>query len=362
MASCKQPRSPSLLAFVIPGDINTRTGGYRYDKKIVEGLKTHHWQVELISLCGDYPFPTDSQLKKASQAFENIPTGTLTVVDGLAFGSMPGVLEKHSDRLHLIALVHHPLALETGLNSTQAAMLKSSEIAALKFARHIITTSQLTAESLEDYQVHSHRVTAIAPGTDKAPLAAHKDAPPWRLLCVATITARKGHEILLHALAQLNQQQWHLTCVGSTQRDTQTYQALQRTIRSLRLESKIIFAGEVGDAALERYYQQADLMVLASWHEGYGMVLDEAIARGLPIVCTSGGAMDQTVPEGAGIIVAPGNVDEFCSALALFMQNGSTRQNLRSAAQDARNRQRSWPVAIDEFCALLDKLQAHETT
>lgn len=337
------------IAFVIPGDLNTRTGGYRYDKRIVDGLNDEGWSIQLVSLDGEFPFPTDNQLKAASRQLDQIPDGTTTIVDGLAFGAMPDVVAQHGDRLYFIALVHHPLALETGLNSTESALLEQRETQALQHARHVVTTSHTTADALSEYAVPADRITPVLPGTDTAPLSAMSQEPPWRLLCVATITARKGHDILVTALAQLAPIKWNLTFAGSIGREPDTYNQLHELIERLGLSSRIEFTGEVGDAALSSLYNGADLFTLASWHEGYGMVLDEAIARGLPIVCTRGGAMEQTVPAGAGILVDPGDPSELSLALKSFMTDDSCRQSMRHAACMARTQQRRWSLAISEF-------------
>ena len=133
---------------LVPGDINTRTGGYRYDKRILEGLRARGHQVELVSLEGNYPFPSASELEQADAQLAALPDQSLTVIDGLAFSVMPEQLARHAGRLKLVALIHHPLALETGISSVEALQLRHSETEALRFAQRVITTSQSTAESL----------------------------------------------------------------------------------------------------------------------------------------------------------------------------------------------------------------------
>lgn len=341
------------LTFVVPGDINTRTGGYRYDKRIIDGLKDSGTAVQLVSLEGDYPFPSEQQKVQASAQFEQIPDNTHTIVDGLAFSAIPEIIAQHSDRLNFTALIHHPLALETGLSAADASVLEAREKEALSFARKVITTSKFTADTLLNYQVSANKLFPILPGTDPAPASPYADSPPWNLLCVATITARKGHEILIQALATLTDYNWQLTCAGSTQRDPDTYSQLLTSINNLNLTSRIHFAGEVDDEHLSTLYQQTDLAVLASWYEGYGMVLDEAVSRALPIVCTRGGAIQHTVPDGAGLLVNPGDAEGLARAIETFFSDTHCRQRLRDAATRAREQQRSWPKAIAEFGTVL---------
>lgn len=341
------------LYFVVPGDINIRTGGYRYDKRIIEGLAEQGWTVHLIQLYGDYPFPSAAQRAAAAEVFKALPDHAQVIVDGLAFSTLPEQLSVHQSRLQLYALIHHPLALETGLSTKQAVMLKSQEINALQNASHVITTSPSTSLSLIDYEVAAERVTTICPGSDAAPLATGSTTDSINLLCVATLTARKGHSVLFDALKQLENLQWHLHCVGSIDRDSQTYETLLNQRNANGLQPRISFAGEADDSALDNHYRQADLFVLASYHEGYGMVLDEALAYGLPIVASNAGAISDTVPEGAGLLVPPGQASELSEALRHFMTDEALRSRLRRGAQTARQNRRSWQQASSEFGQLL---------
>lgn len=345
--------SSDTLYFLIPGDIDTLTGGYRYDKRIVQGLRSLNRPVELRSLSGHFPAPEASDLADAQAQLASLPDGALTLIDGLASGVMQEQLALHSDRLRLISLVHHPLALETGVSPLDADRLKQSETAALQHVRRVITTSETTALSLGDYGVPADQVFTVCPGTDSAPLATGSGESALNLLCVATLTQRKGHAVLLGALARLKELPWKLTCAGSHERDVEAAQSLFRQSDSLGLQGRIDFPGEVDEETLRTLYHQADLFVLASYHEGYGMVLDEAIARGLPIVASNAGAMAKTVPPGAGLLCAPGDVEALAEALRRFLQDADTRSSLQAAAKHARNELRSWQQAALEFNEIL---------
>ena len=350
------------LTFVYPGDLDTRTGGYRYDKRLIEELRAigqahatsykngggeiddreidegrnGSWKVELISLKGDYPFPDDEQLNRAALQFAAIEDNALVVVDGLAYSVISTIIATQAQRLRVVALIHHPLALETGLSETQMQLLRTKETQALQHASHVVTTSVLTADSLVDYAVPSHKITAILPGTDSAPLSQGSGNEVLNLLCVATLTQRKAHNVLLEALAMIKSLPWHLYCAGSTERDEQTYQSLLTRRKTLALEQQVTFLGELDDTALEEQYLHADVFVLASYHEGYGMVLSEAIAHGLPIVCTDAGAMPQTVPEGAGLLVRTGDAKALADALkSVITDTTQTRQFATCRSQRA---------------------------
>ncbi|MFK8083303.1 MAG: glycosyltransferase family 4 protein [Granulosicoccus sp.] len=354
--------SHQKLFFIYPGELDTRTGGYRYDKRIIEALRSgtksaQPWHVTLVSLEGSYPFPTSAQLATAAAQLEAIDDHSLVVMDGLAYSTMPDVIAAHSSRLTIIALIHHPLALETGLDSEQASQLKALETRALHFARHIITTSELTADSLAAYNVPAHKVTAVLPGTDNAAIAQGSGSNVANLLCVATLTQRKGHSVLLDALATIPHLPWHLNCVGSTERDISHYKAVLEQRTRLMLDERVSFTGELEDEQLDQYYGEADVFVLASFHEGYGMVLSEAIARGLPIVCTNAGAMSQTVPVGAGILVPPDAHEALAEAISQILTSEQLMEDLKRTATSARENLRSWQTAANEFSELLTMTQ-----
>jgi len=346
--------SKRQLVFIVPGDINTRTGGYRYDKRMIDELRARGWLVTLLSLDGDFPFPSAQQLDKADSKLCELEDSACVLIDGLAYSVMPQQLARHEKRLKFIALIHHPLALETDLTSTQSDLLQRLETQSLAFAQHVITTSESTAQALSEYRVPSSEISFVCPGVDAAPIAYGSNTATLNLLCVATLTPRKGHAVLIDALKLLTQKSWHLYCAGSLERDRKTSDQLVVQRSASGLSTRITFLGELDDNELSRHYQQADLFVLPSFHEGYGMVLDEAISHGLPIIASDAGAIRQTVPPGAGLLVPPGSPNALAEALSLFMDDKTVRAQLRKHALAARMTQRSWKQAAAEFEVALD--------
>lgn len=329
-----------VLAY--PGDLATRTGGYTYDRRAFAALEGRGWRVRHLSLSGSFPFPDAAALAAADKALAALADGTTVVVDGLAFGAMPKVARNHERRLDLLALVHHPLSLETGLAPADAARLRAGEHAALARARRVIATSPATARTLaQAFAVPPRRVAVAVPGVDPAPVATGSGGRP-RLLCVGTITPRKGHLVLVEALAGLRDLDWDLVCAGSPDRDPTTAAAVREAISRHDLDDRVTLAGELDDAALAAAYAGADLLVSASLFEGYGMALAEALARGLPIVASSGGAVAETVPPDAGLLVLPGDAPALVSALRRILTEPRLRQRLRDGALLARERLPRW--------------------
>ncbi len=344
--------------FLIPGDPNTRTGGYLYDRRIMAGLTVLGWRVELHRLDASFPMPTLAALRAADAVLAGLPEGALAVIDGLALGAMPEVVTAHRDRLRLIALVHHPLAVETGLDEGLRQRLFYSEREALRFVRQVIVTSPNTVRALADYDVSPEHCTVVPPGTDPAPLAQGSGSEELVLLCAASLTPRKGHTVLFHALAQIKHLPWRLHCAGSDTLDSATAAMLRAWIGELGLTNRIEWLGELDADGLAVRYQQADVFVLPSWYEGYGMVLAEALARGLPIISTTAGAIPDTVPAEAGLLVPPGDVAALTDALVRVLTEPEFRQRLAAGARVARRTLPAWPSVCAQFAATLDALSA----
>ncbi len=344
---------PRDCSFVLPGDWHTATGGYAYGRRMAEGLRALGWTVAPCLLDASFPDPTQAALARADAAIGSLPEGMRVIADGLAFGAMPALAERHARRLRWIALVHHPLAFETGLSEARRLALTDSETRALASARAVVATSTATARALRRFGVPAEKLHVVEPGTDPAPLARGSGVASPTLLCVATITPRKGHAVLVEALAGLKDAPWTLLCAGSTERDAACTAALHRAIAMAGLQARVRLLGEVDGARLEALYDAADLFVLPSHHEGYGMALAEALARGLPVISTTAGAIADTVPSDAGVLVPPGDPPALRRALADLIDRPARRLDLAAGARRARERLPTWPAACERFAAVL---------
>lgn len=346
-------------ALLLPGDLRTRSGGYGYDRRIVAGLRERGWQVDVHALSSRFPNPGAAALADAEAQVASLPDGVIVVIDGLAGGAMPEVIERHRCRLRWVALVHHPLALETGLSPDRRDALFDSERRSLAAVRQVIVTSASTARTLADFGVAASRITVALPGTDWAPLAVGSSADgEASLLCVAGVTPRKGHVVLIEALAGLADRRWTLRCVGDLTRDPVAVQALHDAIVTHGLQGRVQLTGEVDDATLAALYAHAHVCVLPSFHEGYGMAAAEALARGLPVFTTTAGALPDTVPPGAGVCVPPGNAAALRVALSRWLDEAAWRETLAAGAGAARRHLPTWAPACDRFAGVLEAVAA----
>jgi glycosyltransferase involved in cell wall biosynthesis len=361
------------LVLIVPGNLETVSGGYAYDRRIVAGLRDRGWSVAVQELDDSFPRPTVAARHQAARVLAEIPDGSPVLIDGLALGAMPDEAEREAARLRLIALVHHPLADETGVDESTAVALEKSERRALAAARLVVVTSRSTAAALIRYGVGPDRIAIVEPGTDRAPLARGSRGLALHLLCVAALIPRKGHEVLFRALTMMPDLEWRLTCAGSLTRDPSTAERLRVRLRSDGLEDRVVLAGEVDAATLAALYDAADLFVLPTLHEGYGMAVAEALARGLPVVGTATGAIADLVtgrgdggartrPEeaplqlggAAGLLVAPGAQGALSAALALALTDAHVRSQLADGARRVRDRLPTWEDASAKMSEALE--------
>ncbi|MFO1158802.1 MAG: glycosyltransferase family 4 protein [Reyranellaceae bacterium] len=343
------------VAFAIPGDLETRTGGYAYDRRIIAELRRSGWQVDIVGLGDGFPMASEEQLAQASWRLLQAPGGFPVVVDGLAFGALPHTAASLHKKRPVVALVHHPLANETGLAPGMVERLHDSERNALATAHKVIVTSETTADLLvADFDVPRARLQVIPPGTDPVPPAIGSGGNPLQLLAVGAISPRKGFDVLVEALSSLTDLPWQLTIAGDRSRDQGAVARLDAAIAGHRLQGRIRTTGLASAERLAALYATADLFVLASHFEGYGMAYAEAIAHGLPIVGTTGGAIPRTVPASAGRLVPPGDVTALAEALREVLESPDYRRALAAGARAAAAALPSWARSAEDFARLLD--------
>ncbi len=343
--------------FAIPGDIDTLTGGYAYDKRLIAELRVLGLTIEHLQLSKRFPVPDAAALADAAAQFAALPDGAIVIVDGLAFGVMDSIAAQHAQRLIIIALCHHPLMLETGLSSAQVQQLFLSEQRALHSAKAVIVTSRMTANILIDqFVIPAARIVVALPGTDAQPFAPCIGNPPV-LLTLATLTRRKGHDVLIDALSRIQHLEWCARFVGGMHFDPAWAQLLQQKVNSFALSERISFVGSVENVASE--YSHADLFVLPSLFEGYGMAFAEALSFGLPIVAARAGAVPDLVPDSAGILVPPNDSIALADALQTLLADAAQRKHYQAGAQVAARNLPTWNETALAVARLINNIQTH---
>jgi glycosyltransferase involved in cell wall biosynthesis len=341
-------------ALLMPGRLDTRTGGSIYNRRLVEGLRTRGWSVEVRELDPSFPSPTQQALDHAAGVVAVLTPGAVAIIDSLALGAMPQLVERAATRGPVVALMHLPLAAHPGLDRTMAARTLATEARALAAVTRIVVTGEAGRTLLEPHGVTADRVVVIEPGTDPAAAARGSGGPGVHVLSVATVQAGKGHEDLLEALAGVRHAAWRLTCAGSLTRDPHTAARVDTLVTSLGLAGRVRFAGDLDAHELWRCYDTADAFVLASHRETYGMAVAEAIAHGLPVVATRTGAIPVILGTAAGLVVAPGDVAGLTEALDRVLGDPALRGNLAAGARVSAARLPTWDLACARMAALLE--------
>lgn len=334
-------------------DPSRPSGGNVYDRRVLDGLAALGWEVEEHQVGGDWPHPHLSDVARLSLLLADLPDDSLLLVDGLVASAAASVLPAASNRLRIVVLLHMPVGPAV------------AEETVLASAAAVVTTSEWARARIRAWyglrQVH-----AVPPGTDSAPLA-RGSATGTSILCVATVHPGKGHDQLLDALAGLGDRPWTLTCAGSLDVDPDHVSKLQRQVYAERWEDRVRFTGPLVGGVLDAAYDAADLLVLASRSESYGMVVAEGLAHGLPVVATQVGGVPEALgraPGGdlAGLLVPPDDVPALTEALAAWLDDPSLRRRLAQAAADRRQTLSGWDRAAVELSAVLDRVDVRVST
>lgn len=346
------------LAFAVPGNLANLTGGYKYDRRLIQGLRNAGWSVKQLRLGDSFPQPTSRDMQDAAHQLATVNKEHPLIIDGLALGAFDQVVME-AIQAPVVALIHHPLAKESGLSNSQRARFLNSERENLKQVSHILAPSPHTANVLvRDYDIDAAQITIARPGTDFQTKSQNKDKPPL-ILSVGIQVPRKGHDILLKALSRIDHLSWKAVIAGGAY-DQDHASALERLVTDLGLSDRVTLAGQVSEERLSDLYARASIFALATRYEGYGIVFDEAMAYGLPIVSCTTGAVSETVAKGAGVLVQPEDPSSFADALAKTLCDEQYRTEMASASNRAGKSLPTWRVTTEEVDTLLKSIVAKQ--
>jgi glycosyltransferase involved in cell wall biosynthesis len=296
---------PSTVHFLVPeglADPARPSGGNHYGLRLADELGRLGREVRLV------------------HRTEHLATGSLVLVDGLVADRAVA----DARRLRVVLLLHVP----------DAGPLVAA-------ARAVVTTSAWTAERL------GRPAYVARPGVDPAPLATVTRAG-GRLLCVAAVVRAKGHDVLLEALAEVDDLDWEATCVGPLDREP-------AWVASLRPSARAHFTGARVGEELAAAYSRSDLLVLPTRQESYGMVVAEAQARGIPVLASDVGGVSEALDDGGGVLVAPDDPGALADALRRWLEDSALRDRLRARSRARRTALTGWEVTARAVAGALEQ-------
>ena len=341
------------VTLIVPAPFSTVSGGYEYDRRIAEGLRALGHDVTISELAGRHPLVDDEARDSACAAWDRAAAGTHVVIDGLALPAFAGLDDALAARA-VTALIHHPTASETGLDDAVRTPLMAAEKRLFGRMARLIVTSEPTRDHVaSDFGVPMEKMTVVVPGTDDAPRCTGSGSATCEILSVGTLVPRKGHDLLLRALARLFDLDWRLTIAGSPDRDPVHAHGLIALAEELGISGHVRFAGEVTGEALETLWRGADLFALATHFEGYGMAVAESLKRGIPVVVTAGGAAGTLVPFEAGLVCPPGDRDQLSKSLRRAIFGTELRREMADNAWRAGRDLPDWTTQAGLFASAI---------
>lgn len=340
------------IAFLVPAPFDLVTGGYEYDRRIVSGLRDAGHAVVVRELKGAHPLPDDNARDAAREAWSLLHADDVVVIDNLGLASFADLADEIATR-HAIILNHHPTGLETGLDDATRTALLAIEKRLMPLARVIATSATTAATLVSSFGVVAGNVTVVEPGSDPVPRSEGSGTATVNIVSIGSLIPRKGHDILLQAVAKLFDLDWHLTIAGSARHDPATAAAVQAMPAALDIARRVTFLGELTGAPLEALWHGADVFALATHYEGFGMVIAEALRHGLPVAVCGGGAAGALLTPETGVVCPPGDVDQLSKALRRLLFDTSLRRAMSEAAWQAGAALPDWPMQAARFAQAL---------
>jgi glycosyltransferase involved in cell wall biosynthesis len=343
------------LAFLVPADLAGPSGGNTYNTELARELAAAGACVETVGVPGNWP----SLDQRQGQAVAAAMAGRDAVlIDGLMASCAPEAIRSAAAHgMRVFVLVHMPVPAETGLDPALERAYAASERQALRAAAGVICPSRWAGRDLRRrYGLQS--IGVALPGTHPAP-AAGGSAPP-RLLTVAALRPGKNHRALLEALEQLDDLQWTARWVGPDGPGDGYAASLRQAVARSPVAGRIGFTGPLAGPALEAQWQRADLLVFPSLWETYGLVVAEALARGVPaVVGAATGAVEAlagaSAPESAlpGTAVDPRDPDALAAVLRCWLTDGPLRSRWEARALQRRQAGRTWADTATDVLGII---------
>ena len=294
---------------------------------------------------GAYIQKLTTALEQAGHVIHPVGTalpGVIRIIDGAA---LPRVSPEQT--AGAVGLIHHLTALAAEDDHVAVRKAERERLALLRCI--VVTNTPVRDRLVGEFAVDAARITVVHPGVPDAPRSTGSGGPACAVLSVGALTPRKGHAVLIRALARLFDLDWRLVIVGDTERENSTAPALRDLVRQAGVAGRVRFAGALDAAALEAEWQRADVFALATEWEGYGSAVAEALRRGVPVAVTSGGAAAELVTPETGVVCPPGDADGLSKAMRRLIFDTGLRADMAEAAWQAGRTLPDWAEQAARF-------------
>lgn len=338
------------VVFLQNDSINTLTGGYIYNKYIVDGLLLKNYKVSVISLKGNFPHPTQEDLEKCDKILSNLTGDEFLIIDSLILGAIPDLIPKIKKTIITVGLIHLPISIDiTGVKKPE---LSYAEKQAMELTNKLVVTSHFTKNILLQSGLTIEKISVIEPGIEDYPVKNSYPEKPYNLLCIANYTRSKNHDLLIKSLNQLKEYSWEMNFYGNTT-DIEYFTEIKSLIKKFGLSNRIFLNGPLEREKISEVYLNSDLFILPSKFETYGMVLTEALAHGIPVITTSSGGIPYTVPSSMGLFAREGTVENFKLLIEKTLTENLTYKYLTATASSFYKQAQKWEKSVDSFEKIL---------
>jgi glycosyltransferase involved in cell wall biosynthesis len=341
------------LGLVVYGSLETVSGGYLYDRKLVEHFESCGDEVEVISVpWRSYGRALLDNLSPALSEALSRASCQLLLQDELVHPSLYRLNHwlRRQVSYPLVAIVHHLRCCEAR-PAWQNFLYRQVEQQYLAAVDGFIFNSNTTRTEAERLVGVGRPAVVAPPGGDRLPgeifaqqITARAFAPgPFKIITVANLIPRKQVHTLITALARLPRNDWQLTIAGSLTMDSGYVQDIRRQIKQEGLSGRISLLGTVYDEELAVLFPQHHLLAVPSSYEGFGIVYLEAMHFGLPVIAgDAGGAREIVSHGGNGFLVAPGDTAALASYLQSLLENRDLLARMSLAALTHAASQPTW--------------------
>ena len=280
LLSKKLSKNLREFSFFYPGNINQKTGGYIYEKNILQYSKKNNIPIKFIELSKNYPNPKKIDLINLSKIINKNKLSNILIFDGLVLEGLHNSIEVFKN-FKTIALIHHPLYLEFKGKKSSIFFDRAKKI--YKHINYFIVTSKQTKKLLvEKFKIKTSNIMVVEPGIEKLKKYKKIKSNKIKLLTCGSIIERKNYAYLIKEIQNIDQIELHI--IGDTSRETSYSKKIMKMLEINNLTKKIILHGKVSQSKLEKLYSNADFYISTSKYEGFGMSLANALIIKKPII------------------------------------------------------------------------------